>query len=37
MILSLLLFVLAFLVCVLLTPWVIRLAHRSQMGLDAPD
>lgn len=37
MILSLLLFALGFLICVLLTPWVIRLAHRANMGLDAPD
>jgi UDP-GlcNAc:undecaprenyl-phosphate/decaprenyl-phosphate GlcNAc-1-phosphate transferase len=36
MILSLLLFLLGFLVCVLLTPWVIKLANKAQMGLDAP-
>jgi len=37
MILSLFLFVLGFLICVLLTPWVIRLAHRANLGLDAPN
>ncbi len=37
MILSLLLFLLGFLICVLLTPWVIRLAHRANIGLDAPN
>jgi len=37
MILSLLLFVLGFLICLLLTPWVIQLARRSNIGLDAPD
>jgi UDP-GlcNAc:undecaprenyl-phosphate GlcNAc-1-phosphate transferase len=37
MILSLLLFLLGFLICVLLTPWVIRLARRARMGLDAPN
>jgi UDP-GlcNAc:undecaprenyl-phosphate GlcNAc-1-phosphate transferase len=37
MILSLLLFLLGFFICALLTPWVIRLAHRAQLGLDAPD
>lgn len=37
MILSLLLFLLGFLICVLLTPWVIRLAQRGNIGLDAPD
>ena len=36
MILSLLLFLLSFLICVLLTPWVIRLAERANIGLDAP-
>jgi UDP-GlcNAc:undecaprenyl-phosphate GlcNAc-1-phosphate transferase len=36
MILSLIFFVLGFLICVLMTPWVIRLAHRAQLGLDAP-
>ncbi|MGA3170501.1 MAG: MraY family glycosyltransferase [Chthoniobacteraceae bacterium] len=37
MILSLLLFLLGFLVCLLLTPWIITLAKRSKLGLDAPD
>ncbi len=37
MILSLLLLLLGFMVCLLLTPWVIRLALRSNIGLDAPD
>jgi UDP-GlcNAc:undecaprenyl-phosphate GlcNAc-1-phosphate transferase len=37
MILSLFLFALGFLICVLLTPWVIRLANRAGLGLDAPD
>ena len=37
MILSLLLFLLGFLICLLLTPWVIRLAVRGNFGLDAPD
>ena len=37
MVLSLLLFLLGFLICVLLTPWVIRLAQRANLGLDAPD
>jgi len=37
MILSLLLFLLGFCICVLLTPWVIRLAMRGNIGLDAPD
>ena len=37
MTLSLFLFALGFLICVLLTPWVIRLAHRAQLGLDVPD
>jgi UDP-GlcNAc:undecaprenyl-phosphate GlcNAc-1-phosphate transferase len=37
MILSLFLFALGFLICVLLTPWVIRLAHRANLGLDTPD
>jgi UDP-GlcNAc:undecaprenyl-phosphate GlcNAc-1-phosphate transferase len=37
MTLSLFLFALGFLICVLLTPWVIRLANRAGMGLDAPD
>jgi UDP-GlcNAc:undecaprenyl-phosphate GlcNAc-1-phosphate transferase len=37
MILSLVLFLLGFLICLLLTPWVIRLAHRANLGLDAPD
>jgi UDP-GlcNAc:undecaprenyl-phosphate GlcNAc-1-phosphate transferase len=37
MILSLILFLLGFLICVLLTPWVIRLAHRANLGLDAPN
>jgi UDP-GlcNAc:undecaprenyl-phosphate GlcNAc-1-phosphate transferase len=37
MILSLILFVLGFLICVLLTPWVIKLAHRANLGLDAPN
>jgi UDP-GlcNAc:undecaprenyl-phosphate GlcNAc-1-phosphate transferase len=37
MILSLLLFLLGFLICVLLTPWVIQLAQRGNIGLDAPD
>ena len=37
MILSLLLFLLGFLICFLLTPWVIRLSHRANLGLDAPD
>ena len=37
MILSLVLFLIGFLICFLLTPWVIRLAHRANMGLDAPD
>ena len=36
MILSLLLFILGFLICLLLTPWVIRLALVSGIGLDAP-
>ena len=35
--LSLLLFLLGFLICVLLTPWVIRLAHRGNIGLDSPN
>ena len=37
MTLSLFLFALGFLICVLLTPWVIRLANRAKLGLDAPD
>jgi UDP-GlcNAc:undecaprenyl-phosphate GlcNAc-1-phosphate transferase len=37
MILSLLLFLLGFLICLLLTPWVIRLAQRANIGLDAPN
>jgi UDP-GlcNAc:undecaprenyl-phosphate GlcNAc-1-phosphate transferase len=37
MILSLLLFLLGFLICVLLTPWVIRLAKRANIGMDAPN
>jgi UDP-GlcNAc:undecaprenyl-phosphate GlcNAc-1-phosphate transferase len=37
MILSLLLFLLGFMVCLLLTPWVIRLAERANVGLDAPN
>src|ERR1051326_422213 len=37
MILSLLLFALAFCIAFLTTPWVIRLAERSSLGLDAPD
>src|SRR5277367_5946481 len=37
MILSLLLFLLGFLICVLLTPWVIRLAQRGNIGLDTPN
>ncbi|HEX4086989.1 MAG TPA: MraY family glycosyltransferase [Chthoniobacteraceae bacterium] len=35
--LSLLLFLLGFLICVLLTPWVIRLALRGSIGLDSPN
>jgi UDP-GlcNAc:undecaprenyl-phosphate GlcNAc-1-phosphate transferase len=37
MILSLILFILGFLICMLLTPWVIQLAYRAQLGLDAPN
>jgi len=37
MILSLLLFLLGFFICALLTPWVIKLAHRANLGLDSPD
>jgi len=37
MILSLLLFLLGFLICALLTPWVIRLAQRGNIGLDVPN
>jgi UDP-GlcNAc:undecaprenyl-phosphate GlcNAc-1-phosphate transferase len=37
MIFSLLLFLLGFLICVLLTPWVIRLAVRGNIGLDIPN
>ena len=37
MIISLFLFLLGFLICVLLTPWVIRLARRANIGLDTPD
>jgi UDP-GlcNAc:undecaprenyl-phosphate GlcNAc-1-phosphate transferase len=37
MILSLLLFLLGFLICLLVTPWVIRLARVGNIGLDTPD
>jgi len=37
MILSVLLFLLGFLICVLLTPWVTRLALRGNIGMDAPN
>jgi UDP-GlcNAc:undecaprenyl-phosphate GlcNAc-1-phosphate transferase len=37
MIISLTLFLLGFFICVLLTPWVIQLAYRAHLGLDAPN
>lgn len=37
MILSLLLFLLGFMICLLLTPWVIRLAQKGNFGLDDPN
>jgi UDP-GlcNAc:undecaprenyl-phosphate GlcNAc-1-phosphate transferase len=37
MILSLLLFLLGFFICLLLTPWVISLALRGKIGLDNPN
>ena len=37
MILSLLLFLLGFLICLLITPWVIQLARRGNIGLDIPN